>query len=114
MMVSIIQPGMFIIHLIDEIKELTTVSANSAACGFVDLESADYIALLTIDPVTNKVTISDYSTVLPNLILATHLNGVVLLNIIIDTTLLLKLFICGWVIWSLPVGAVSEEILVRE
>jgi uncharacterized protein DUF1735/uncharacterized protein DUF4361 len=50
---------------IDEIKELTTVSANSVACGFGDLGSSGYVALLTVDPVTNKVTISDYSTGIP-------------------------------------------------
>lgn len=50
---------------LDEIKELTTVSANSVACGFGDLGGAGYVALLTVDPATNKVTISDYSTGIP-------------------------------------------------
>ena len=50
---------------LDEIKELTTVSANAVACGFGDLGGAGYVALLTVDPVTNKVTISDYSTGIP-------------------------------------------------
>jgi len=46
-------------------KRLSTVSANSVACDFGDLGGAGYVALLTIDPVTNKVTISDYSTGIP-------------------------------------------------
>ena len=50
---------------LDEIKQLTTVSANSVACGFGDLGGAGYVALLTVDPATNKVTISDYSTGIP-------------------------------------------------
>lgn len=50
---------------LDEIKDLTTVSANSVACGFGDLGGSGYVALLTVDPVTNKVTISDYSTGIP-------------------------------------------------
>lgn len=50
---------------LDEIKDLTTVSANSVACGFGDLGGAGYVALLTVDPVTNKVTISDYTTGIP-------------------------------------------------
>lgn len=47
------------------VKDLTTVSANSVACGFGDLGGSGYVALLTIDPVTNKVSISDYSTGIP-------------------------------------------------
>lgn len=50
---------------IDEIKQLTTISANSVACGFGDLGGAGYVALLTVDPSTNKVSISDYSTGIP-------------------------------------------------
>ncbi len=50
---------------IDLIKDLTTVSANSVSCGFGDLGGAGYVALLTVDPATNKVAISDYSTGIP-------------------------------------------------
>ncbi len=50
---------------LNETKRLTTVSANSVACGLGDLGGAGYVALLTVDPVTNKVTISDYSTGIP-------------------------------------------------
>ncbi len=44
------------------IKHLSTVSPNSVACDLGDLGGAGYVALLTIDPETNKVTISDYTT----------------------------------------------------
>jgi hypothetical protein len=50
---------------LDQTERLSTVSANSVACAFGDLGGSGYVALLTIDPVTNKVTISDYSTGIP-------------------------------------------------
>lgn len=43
-------------------KHLGTVSPNSVYCDLGDLGSSGYVALLTIDPATNKVSISDYST----------------------------------------------------
>ena len=46
---------------VDQIKDLKTISANSVSCGLGDLGSSGYIALLTIDPVTNKVAITNYS-----------------------------------------------------
>jgi len=49
----------------DEEKDLPTVSANSVSCFLGDLGTQGYVALLTIDPVTNKVTITDYSTGIP-------------------------------------------------
>lgn len=48
-----------------EEKHLGTVSANSVSCNFGDLGGSGYVALLTIDPVTNKVAISDYTTGVP-------------------------------------------------
>ncbi|HEY2726535.1 MAG TPA: DUF1735 domain-containing protein, partial [Parafilimonas sp.] len=48
-----------------EVKILKTISANSVSCDFGDLGSSGYVALLTVDPATNKVTISDYSTGIP-------------------------------------------------
>ena len=50
---------------VDQTERLSTVSANSVACGFGDLGGSGYVALLTIDPVTNKVSISDYTTGIP-------------------------------------------------
>jgi uncharacterized protein DUF1735/uncharacterized protein DUF4361 len=50
---------------VDQTERLSTVSANSVACSFGDLGGSGYVALLTIDPVTNKVTISDYTTGIP-------------------------------------------------
>lgn len=50
---------------LDLVKQLATVSANSVTCGFGDLGGSGYVALLTVDPATNKVTISDYSTGIP-------------------------------------------------
>lgn len=50
---------------LEQTKELSTVSENSVACGFGDLGGSGYVALLTVDPVTNKVTVSDYSTGIP-------------------------------------------------
>ena len=47
------------------IKHLGTVSPNSVYCDVGDLGGSGYVALLTIDPVTNIVTISDYSTGIP-------------------------------------------------
>jgi len=49
----------------EEEKVLATVSANSVSCYWGDLGTSGYVALLTIDPVTNKVSISDYTTGIP-------------------------------------------------
>jgi len=46
-------------------KHLGTVSPTSVYCDLGDLGGSGYVALLTIDPITNKVTISDYSTGIP-------------------------------------------------
>jgi hypothetical protein len=48
-----------------EVKDLKTVSANSVSCFWGDLGPSGYVALLTIDPATNKVSISDYTTGIP-------------------------------------------------
>jgi len=49
----------------EEEKDLATVSSTSVSCWWGDLGSAGYVALLTIDPISNKVAISDYSTGIP-------------------------------------------------
>jgi len=49
----------------DLVKPLATVSATSVSCDVGDIGSLGYVALLTIDPVTNKVTITDYTTGVP-------------------------------------------------
>lgn len=48
-----------------EAKILQTVTANSVSCYWGDLGPSGYVALLTIDPATNKVSISDYTTGIP-------------------------------------------------
>lgn len=49
----------------EETKVLQTVTANSVSCFWGDLGTSGYVALLTIDPATNHVAISDYTTGIP-------------------------------------------------
>lgn len=44
--------------IIDEEKVLATVNANTVSCDLGDLGSAGYQAFFTVDPATNKVTIT--------------------------------------------------------
>ena len=43
---------------VDEVKDLPTVSATTVSCFLGDLGTAGYISYLTVNPATNKVTIT--------------------------------------------------------